>query len=35
MTAETAYTQARKNLAQLLEGVAQNREVVIIHRRRG
>jgi PHD/YefM family antitoxin component YafN of YafNO toxin-antitoxin module len=35
ITAETTYTQARKNVAQLLDSVAQNREVVIIHRRRG
>lgn len=33
MPIETTYTQARDGLASLLDRVAQDREVVIIHRR--
>ena len=33
MTIQTTYTQARANLARLLDEVTHNREVVIIHRR--
>ena len=33
MTVQTTYTQARANLARLLDEVTHNREVVIIHRR--
>lgn len=35
MTVETTYSQARQNLAKLLDSVTQDREIVIIHRRRG
>jgi antitoxin YefM len=35
MTVETTYSQARQNLAELLDSVTQDREIVIIHRRRG
>jgi antitoxin YefM len=35
MTIQTTYTQARANLAKLLDEVTGNREVVIIQRRRG
>jgi antitoxin YefM len=35
MTIQTTYTQARANLAKLLDEVTSNREVVIIQRRRG
>jgi antitoxin YefM len=33
MTIQTTYTQARANLASLLDEVALNQEIVIIHRR--
>lgn len=33
MTTEITYSQARANLARLLDNVTENREVVIIHRR--
>jgi antitoxin YefM len=33
MTIQTTYTQARENLAKLLDEVTQNREVVVIQRR--
>ena len=35
MTIQTTYTQARANLAKLLDEVTSNREVVVIQRRRG
>jgi len=35
MTIQTTYTQARANLAKLLDEVTANREVVIIQRRGG
>ncbi|MBC7232499.1 MAG: type II toxin-antitoxin system prevent-host-death family antitoxin [Chloroflexi bacterium] len=35
MTIQTTYTQARANLAKLLDEVIANREVVIIQRRGG
>lgn len=35
MTTEITYSQARANLASLLDDVTENREVVIIHRRHG
>lgn len=35
MTIQTTYTQARANLAKLLDEVTANREVVIIRRRKG
>jgi antitoxin YefM len=35
MAIETTYTQARARLAKLLDEVAQNRETVVIRRRRG
>lgn len=35
MTVETTCSQARQNLAELLDSVTQDREIVIIHRRRG
>ena len=35
MTIQTTYTQARSNLATLFDQVTADREVVIIHRRRG
>jgi len=35
MPIQTTYTQARANLAKLFDEVTQNREVVIIRRRRG
>ncbi|HVT15356.1 MAG TPA: type II toxin-antitoxin system prevent-host-death family antitoxin [Thermoanaerobaculia bacterium] len=35
MPIETTYTQARARLAKLLDEVAQNRETVVIRRRRG
>jgi antitoxin YefM len=35
MTVETTYSQARQNLAKLLDSVTQDREIVIIHRRGG
>ena len=33
MTIQTTYTQARAELAKLLDQVTHNREVVVIHRR--
>ena len=33
MTIQTTYTQARANLAELCNTVAENKDVVIIHRR--
>jgi antitoxin YefM len=33
MSVEITYTQARENLAKLLDEVTQDREIVIIHRR--
>jgi antitoxin YefM len=33
MTIQTTYTQARDGLAELLNQVTHNREVVVIHRR--
>lgn len=33
MAIETSYTEARANLAQLLDRVAQDREIVVINRR--
>lgn len=33
MTLQTTYTQARANLAKLMDEVSQNRQVVIIQRR--
>ncbi|HOS77566.1 MAG: type II toxin-antitoxin system prevent-host-death family antitoxin [Syntrophales bacterium] len=35
MPIQTTYTQARANLAKLFDEVTENREVVIIRRRRG
>jgi antitoxin YefM len=35
MTTEITYSQARANLATLLDDVTENREVVIIRRRKG
>lgn len=35
MTIEMTYTQARSNLAGLLDEVTENREIVVIHRRHG
>ena len=35
MTTKITYSQARANLASLLDIVTENREVVIIHRRHG
>jgi antitoxin YefM len=35
MPVEMSYTQARANLAKLLDDVTENREIVIIHRRDG
>jgi len=35
MTIQTTYTQARANLARLLDEVTANREVVVIQRRGG
>lgn len=35
MPIQTTYTQARANLAKLFDEVTQNREIVIIKRRRG
>lgn len=35
MTVETTYSKARQNLADLLDSVTDDREVVIIRRRRG
>ena len=35
MTVETTYSQARQNLADLLDSVTEDREIVIIRRRRG
>ncbi len=35
MPVQTTYSQARQNLAELLNSVTQDREVVIIRRRRG
>jgi antitoxin YefM len=35
MTVETTYSQARQNLAKLLDSVTEDREIVIIRRRRG
>jgi len=35
MAIQTTYTQARANLAKLLDEVTQNRETVIIRRQRG
>jgi len=35
MPIETTYTQARANLAKLLDEVAENRETVVIRRRGG
>ncbi|MFN3983006.1 MAG: type II toxin-antitoxin system Phd/YefM family antitoxin [Caldilinea sp.] len=35
MTIEMTYTQARSNLAGLLDEVIDNREIVVIHRRHG
>ena len=35
MTTEITYSQARANLASLLDDVTENREVVIIRRRKG
>lgn len=35
MTTEITYSQARANLASLLNDVTENREVVIIRRRKG
>jgi len=33
MSIETTYTSARANLAKLLNRVAQDREIIVIHRR--
>ena len=33
MTIQTTYTQARENLAKLLDEVTQNREIIVIQRR--
>jgi antitoxin YefM len=35
MAIQVTYTQARANLAKLLDQVASDREIVIIHRRKG
>jgi antitoxin YefM len=35
MTIETTYSKARANLAKLLDQVAENRETVVIRRRKG
>lgn len=35
MTTDVTYTQARANFAKLLEDVTENREVIIIRRRKG
>ncbi len=35
MTVEVTYSKARQQLKSLLDGVTQDREVVIIHRRNG
>jgi antitoxin YefM len=35
MTVETTYSQARQNLADLLDSVTEDREIVIIRRRKG
>lgn len=35
MPIQTTYTQARANLAELLDEVTENREIVIVRRRRG
>ena len=35
MAIQTTYTQARANLAKLLDEITQNRETVIIKRRKG
>ena len=35
MEAQTTYTQARANLAKLCDQVAENRDVVVIKRRKG
>lgn len=35
MTVEVSYSEARKRLASLLDGVTQDREIVIINRRGG
>jgi antitoxin YefM len=35
MTIETTYTQARSNLAKLLDQVTSDREIVVIRRRKG
>ncbi len=35
MPIQTTYTQARANLAKLINEVTENREIVIIRRRRG
>jgi len=35
METQTTYTQARANLAKLCEQVAENRDVVVISRRKG
>jgi antitoxin YefM len=35
MTIQTTYTHARANLAKLFDEVTENREIVIVRRRRG
>ena len=35
MTIQTTYTNARANLAKLLDRITHDQEIVIIHRRRG
>ena len=35
MPIQTTYTQARANLAKLFDEVTENREIVIVRRRRG
>lgn len=35
MTIQTTYTQARSNLAKLLDQVTSDREIVVIRRRKG
>ncbi len=35
MTIQTTYTQARANLAKLLDQVASDREIIVIRRRKG
>ncbi len=35
METQTTYTQARANLAKLCDQVAENRDIVVIRRRRG